>query len=295
MQISSITDLLYSIISGCCEDEFQQKVFENPDMSIEEMNQLHSDLYAEYLGFPMPYEWVEIHHHFETPFYYISYATSALSALDLWFLYLDRPREAKGTYLELSALSLSMPYMAAVEETGLRDIFEPETIPALSETLEEYLDGRPISYGEQRKPVQLLRGHLRVLVGRRLKLIVKTAVQNGIQNVVEHRVPVGFSVPLSNPSRRALTGRWERHLVVGLNQPVLLLVEGGFLLRQSPVAHELVRLRAEQAQWAGYDDYAEYAYEALYTRDYGLEDAARPEYRRRERRPLRPGPDSSGW
>ncbi|RAZ39092.1 oligoendopeptidase, partial [Klebsiella oxytoca] len=28
---------------------------------------------------------------------------------------------------------------------------------------------------------------------------------------------------------------------------------------------QLVRLRAEQAQWAGYDDYAEYAYEALYT------------------------------
>ena len=42
-----------------------------------------------------------------------------------------------------------MPYMAAVEEAGLRDIFEPETVPALSETLEEYLDGRPISYGEQ--------------------------------------------------------------------------------------------------------------------------------------------------
>ena len=73
-----------------------------------------------------------------------------VEALDLWFLYLDHPREAKETYLELSALSLSLPYMAAVEEVGLRDIFEPETVPALAETLEAYLDGEPVSYGQRR-------------------------------------------------------------------------------------------------------------------------------------------------
>ena len=73
--------------------------------------------------------------------YFISYATSALSALDLWFLYLDAPRQGRETYLELSALSLSLPYRAAVEEVGLRDIFDPETIPALAEQLEAHLDG----------------------------------------------------------------------------------------------------------------------------------------------------------
>ena len=37
---------------------------------------------------------------------------------------------------------------------------------------------------------------------------------------------------------------------------------------------QLVRLRTDLARRAGYDNYAEYAYEALYTRDYSLEDAA---------------------
>ena len=37
---------------------------------------------------------------------------------------------------------------------------------------------------------------------------------------------------------------------------------------------QLVRLRTELAQLAGYDDYAGYAYESFYTRDYSLEDAA---------------------
>lgn len=148
-------NILDSILDGCLYDEFQTAAYQNPEMTAEELNRLFKALSEDYgysygPGVDADPAWVENAHNFQNPLYFISYATSALSALDLWFLYLDRPREAKETYLELSALSLSMPYMAAVEETGLRDIFEPETVPALSETLEEYLDGRPISYGEQR-------------------------------------------------------------------------------------------------------------------------------------------------
>ena len=37
-------------------------------MTVDEMNLLHGELYQEYFGYPLYYEWVDIHHHFETPF-----------------------------------------------------------------------------------------------------------------------------------------------------------------------------------------------------------------------------------
>ena len=84
---------------------------------------------------------MENSHNFQTPMYFISYATSALSALDLWLRYLEHPRQAKEAYLDLTALSLSLPYREAVEKVGLRDIFASETVPALAEELEARLDG----------------------------------------------------------------------------------------------------------------------------------------------------------
>ncbi len=144
MQISSITDLLYSIISGCCEDEFQQKVFENPDMSIEEMNQLHSDLYAEYLGFPMPYEWVEIHHHFETPFYYISYATSAASAFEIWEMSTVSRPAALAAYRSITQNTLNCGYLKPLENAGLNSPFDAGSIERIAETIRtKYLPQAP--------------------------------------------------------------------------------------------------------------------------------------------------------
>lgn len=148
-------NILDSVLDGCLYDEFQTAAYQNPEMTVEELDRLFKVLSEDYgysyaPGVNADPTWVENAHNFQSPLYFISYATSALSALDLWFLYLDHPREAKETYLELSALSLSLPYMAAVEEVGLRDIFEPETVPALAETLEAYLDGEPVSYGQRR-------------------------------------------------------------------------------------------------------------------------------------------------
>ena len=148
-------NILDSVLDGCLYDEFQAAAYQNPEMAPEDLDRLFKELSEDYgysygPGVDSDPTWVENAHNFQNPLYFISYATSALSALDLWFLYLDRPREAKEVYLELSALSLSLPYRAAAEKVGLRDIFEPETIPALAETLDGYLDGEPVSYGQRR-------------------------------------------------------------------------------------------------------------------------------------------------
>lgn len=153
-------NILDSILDGCLYDEFQTAAYQNPDMSVEELDRLFKDLSEDYgysydPGVESDPFWVENAHNFRNPLYFISYATSALSALDLWFLYLDSPRQARETYLELSALSLSLPYRAAAEQVGLRDIFDGETVPALAEDLEAHLDGERTGGGRDGLAIQL--------------------------------------------------------------------------------------------------------------------------------------------
>lgn len=136
-------DMLATVESGCLYDEFQAAVYQSPDMSLEEINLLYQQV-AEQYGYWYEreecYDWVEVSHNFQNPLYYISYATSALSSLDLWLLSLKDRDEAVDIYLDLTALSLSLPYRQAMEEVGLRDIFRPETIPEMAEELERCLE-----------------------------------------------------------------------------------------------------------------------------------------------------------
>lgn len=135
-------DMLVTVAEGCLYDEFQATVYQNPDMSLEEINRLYKQV-AEQYGYQYDegecYDWVEISHNFQNPLYYISYATSALSSLDIWLLSMEDRDEAVDIYLDLAALSLSLPYRQTIEEVGLRDIFRQETIPEMAEELEQCL------------------------------------------------------------------------------------------------------------------------------------------------------------
>ena len=145
-------NMLDTIMDGCLYDEFQATVYQNPDMSLEEINRLYIELSEEY-GYQYDedeeegYYWIQVSHNFQSPFYYISYATSALSSLDLWLISLEDREQAVDIYLELAALSLSLPYRETIEEVGLRDIFRQETIPEMAKELRDYLG---ISAGNRR-------------------------------------------------------------------------------------------------------------------------------------------------
>ncbi len=148
-------NILDSILDGCLYDEFQTAAYQNPEMTVGDLDRLFKVLSEDYgyaydPGVEADPTWAENAHNFQNPLYFISYATSALSALDLWFLYLENPRAAKEIYLDLSALSLSLPYRAAAEQVGLRDIFDEEAVPQLAETLGNYLDGKDVSYSGRR-------------------------------------------------------------------------------------------------------------------------------------------------
>ena len=83
----TVSDLLENVIDGCVQDEFQRTIYENPDVSLEEINKIYSETYAKYNSWAEGdpgYSWVFVLHNFEAPMYYISYSVSALAALQIW-------------------------------------------------------------------------------------------------------------------------------------------------------------------------------------------------------------------
>lgn len=135
MQVYVILNLMNSILQGCCQDEFQQRVFENPDMTIDEMNELQDQLCQEYASYSYYYEWVDIHHHFETPFYYISYATSAVSAFEIWELANSSRAAGLAAYRSITQNTLNSGYLEPLADAGLSNPFTSDMVKKLAETI----------------------------------------------------------------------------------------------------------------------------------------------------------------
>ncbi len=80
-----LIELLMNVVDGCIYDEFQRRVYENPDMTLEEINDCFESTVFEYGDFYMnKYIWQYVNHNFESPMYYLSYAASGIVALQIW-------------------------------------------------------------------------------------------------------------------------------------------------------------------------------------------------------------------
>lgn len=127
-----LLDAMYSLLSGCMEDEFQQDVYENPDMTLSEMNALYKRLAVEYglddvYGFTGT-EWVLISHTFQTPLYYISYAVSIVPALELFELAQRDEEAAKDAYFDILMRDPYATLKELLEQIGLSSVFSNATI-----------------------------------------------------------------------------------------------------------------------------------------------------------------------
>ena len=127
-------------------DRFQQEVYALENPTLEEVNAIFKTVSEEF-GYTygpdetQSYFWVETGHNFSQPFYYISYATSALTAIDLW---LTAQGDWEGTveaYMALLAMDSEVSYTSALSRVGLRSIFRSETVSALAQELTDALEG----------------------------------------------------------------------------------------------------------------------------------------------------------
>lgn len=147
-KLNILYNLLDSIIQGCLQDEFQQLSYaaaKDHKLTVKELNELACRLYNEYGLETQPgakeiYSWVEIPHTYESPFYYISYATSAVNALDILSVSQEDYREAADTYMRLTALPMDIPYQQALEQVGLHNTFDADTLQFIGQGVAEYVN-----------------------------------------------------------------------------------------------------------------------------------------------------------
>lgn len=140
--LSLLSDILYSVVSGCLYDEFEQAVYADPDMTVSGLHKLEQRLLAEY-GLSELYdaepEWPYVTHLFSSPGYYISYATSAVPALDLWLRSLSDRDAAVDAYLSISAARTDAWFFDVLYDNGLCDPTDSGDLARFAGALEQQL------------------------------------------------------------------------------------------------------------------------------------------------------------
>ena len=148
MTIDAVFRILSSVLSGCMYDEFQKTVYENTGMTLEEIDDLAEILAYDYgmdgSGYER-YEWIDVSHNFDMPCYYVSYATSAVSALDIWVESLEDWDSAVDRYMQVTALPSDTGYMEAVKACGLMNFTKKNDVTRLINNVRYFYDTH---YGE---------------------------------------------------------------------------------------------------------------------------------------------------
>ncbi len=157
MNAETIYNMLYAIDEGCMYDEFQQYVYRTPDLTLDDANAAFKRIAEEYGYYfekdSAAYMWMDVHHNFQSPMYYVSYATSALAALEIWSELQVNPENAVEMYMEISASSRLVGYDDTLENAGLPDVFEDGNIERLAQSIgEAFKDDEPDTPQEPSDP-----------------------------------------------------------------------------------------------------------------------------------------------
>jgi len=136
-------ELLDSVVSGCLYDEFEQEAYAKPELTVDDLHALEQKLLAEY-GLDRLYGtepgWVYITHLFDRPCYYISYAASALPALDIWLISLEDHDAAVDAYLKVSAVRTDAWFFDVLYDNHLCDLTDRTDVARLARALTRQLE-----------------------------------------------------------------------------------------------------------------------------------------------------------
>lgn len=146
-----IFDMIDSIVQGCLFDEFQKYAYKNPNCSLDDLNNKFRQLCTEYGVYYSDsdlyiYDWVDISHNFDSPMYYITYATSAVSVLDLWIQSMNDMDTALSMYKNVTDCDTYTPYKEAASKCSLATIFDENALAEISYQTKYYFDNGDIDH-----------------------------------------------------------------------------------------------------------------------------------------------------
>lgn len=134
-------DAIRLIISECLQDEFQQRVYEQPDMPPKERNALWKRLEREYFpgkddsgneNLEQGCGWQRIPHMFHWPFYAIDYALAQVCALE-YYEWMNRDHSAAWeSYLQFCLDTGAKSFPQLVKDAALDDPFAEGTLHKLA-------------------------------------------------------------------------------------------------------------------------------------------------------------------
>jgi M3 family oligoendopeptidase len=147
-KFSHVSGAISFLPYGVAIDEFQHRVYENPDLTPAQRNAVWKEIEQKYLphraydnnpflengGF-----WQRQNHIFAAPFYYIDYTLAQVCAFQFWKRDLEDHASAWQDYLRLCETGGSRSFLELVRMAHLRSPFEPGCVESVVNTIRQWL------------------------------------------------------------------------------------------------------------------------------------------------------------
>lgn len=149
-KFSHLSGAITFIPYGVAVDEFQHRIYEEPDMTPAERKQVWREIERKYIPTrvydDMPFLnrggfWHQQQHIFKSPFYYIDYTLAQICALQYWKYAGDDRSAAWSSYLKLCRAGGSGSFTELVRLAGLRSPFEDGCVSAIIGDIRGWLNG----------------------------------------------------------------------------------------------------------------------------------------------------------
>ena len=147
-RFAHLTEALKTIPYLVSVDEFQHRVFENPDSTPSDWRKYWRQIEKKYMPW-RDYDgneflegggfWMQKQHIFLYPFYYVDYAMAQMGAFSLYRMATEG-EDAWGDYLKLCSMGGMYGYFETLERAGIPNPLKPETVKSAAEFIERRID-----------------------------------------------------------------------------------------------------------------------------------------------------------
>lgn len=152
-EIGHCEDALFFIPYGCMVDEFQHRMYENPDLTPAERNELWASLektYRPWIDFDnLPFYgrgagWQRQLHIYQYPFYYIDYCMAQVVAFQFWMRSLADRQDAWNRYLAFVDKGGTCTFEELVHGAGLKVPYEEGCIREVGQAISTWIRENPL-------------------------------------------------------------------------------------------------------------------------------------------------------
>ena len=152
-EIGHCEDALIFMPYGCMVDEFQHRMYENPDLTPAQRNALWLELEKKYRPWndfeDLPFYsrgagWQRQLHIYLYPLYYIDYCMAQTVAFQFWIAAMADQKDAWARYLRFADAGGTMTFEELVNAAGLKVPYAPGCIQEIGQAISQWIENNPL-------------------------------------------------------------------------------------------------------------------------------------------------------